>query len=188
MTWRAFGNGAAQSAASLAMHAPRLARRLAAFVYEGVLLFGVLMLAGYVYSGLTQQRHALQGKTGLQAFLFVVLAVYFGWFWSRSGQTVAMKAWHIRLVRADGRPVGQAQAVLRYLLAWLWFLPAWMAAHLAGLTAGGALTGMMVVGVLAYAGLSLLRPDRQFWHDVVCGTRLIDWQPVLSGKTQSIRP
>ena len=83
MTWRAFGNGAAQSAASLAMHAPRLARRLAAFVYEGVLLFGVLMLAGYVYSGLTQQRHALQGKTGLQAFLFVVLAVYFGWFWSR---------------------------------------------------------------------------------------------------------
>ena len=45
-----------------ASNTPRLFRRLAAFVYEGVLLFGVTMAAGYVYGVLTQQRHALQGK------------------------------------------------------------------------------------------------------------------------------
>ena len=160
------------------MATPGLRRRLAAFVYEGVLLFGVLMAAGLLFSGLTQQRHALQGKTGLQAFLFVTLAIYFTWFWSRSGQTVAMKAWHIRLLRADGQPVGQARALLRYLLAWLWFVPAWASAHLAGASGVAAYSGIMVIGVLAYAALAWLRPDRQFWHDAVCGTRLIDWRPL----------
>ena len=186
MIWRGFEKSPDNPKAAQGMRAPRLLRRLAAFVYEGVLLFGVLMLAGYLYSGLTQQRHALQGKTGLQAFLFVVLAVYFSWFWSRGGQTVAMKAWHIRLVRADGKPVSQVQAVLRYTLAWLWFLPAWVAAHVAGLTTGAALIGMMIVGVLAFAGLSRLRPDRQFWHDVACGTRLIDWRPALPAKRKLV--
>ena len=162
--------------------APGLARRMAAFVYEGVLLFGVLMLAAYLYSSLTQQRHALQGKAGLQAFLFVVLAIYFTWLWSHGGQTVAMKAWHLRLVRADGQPVGQGQALLRYLGSWLWFVPAWATAHLAGLHSGGALVGLMLAGVLAFAALTRLRPDRQFWHDAACGTRLIDWRPALPQK------
>lgn len=164
--------------------APSLARRMAAFVYEGMLLFGVLMVAGYLYSSLTQQRHALQGRAGLQAFLFIVLAIYFTWLWSHGGQTVAMKAWHLRLVRADGRPVGQRQALMRYLTSWLWFLPAWATAHLAGLHSGGALAALMAAGVLAFAALTRLRPDRQFWHDIACGTRIIDWRPALPAKPQ----
>ncbi len=158
---------------------PGVARRLLAFVYEGMLLFGVLMVAGYLFSSLTQQRHALQGKSGLQAFLFIVLAIYFTWFWSRGGQTVAMKAWHLRLLRADGQPVRQVQAFGRYLLAWMWFVPAWATAHFSGLTGGAALVGIMVMGVLLYAALAWLRPDRQFWHDVVCGTRLVTWRPAV---------
>lgn len=155
---------------------PGLARRLACFVYEGVLLFGVVMIAGYLYSSLTQQRHALEGRGGLMAFLFVVLAIYFVWFWSHGGQTVAMKAWHIRLVGADGRPVGQARALARYLLSWIWFLPALGSAHVAGLRSGGAVFGVLAAGVLAYAALARLHPQRQFWHDAVCGTRLITWR------------
>lgn len=155
---------------------PGLARRLACFVYEGVLLFGVVMIAGYLYSSLTQQRHALEGRGGLMAFLFVVLAIYFVWFWSHGGQTVAMKAWHIRLVGADGRPVGQARALARYLLSWIWFLPALGSAHAAGLRSGGAVFGVLAAGVLAYAALARLHPQRQFWHDAVCGTRLITWR------------
>ena len=157
--------------------APRLLRRMASFVYEGVLLFGVVMIAGLLFSSLTQQRHALQGKTGLQAFLFIVLAIYFVWFWSRSGQTVAMQAWHIRLVTASGGPVSQARALARYLLSWLWFLPALATVHFAGLHHSAAIYGAMFTGVLAYASLVWLRPDRQFWHDAVCGTRLVHWQP-----------
>lgn len=154
--------------------APSLIRRLAAFVYEGVLLFGVLMVAGFVYSVSTGMRHALQGQAGLQAFLFVVLGLYFTWFWTHGGQTVAMKAWHVRLVDAEGRPVRPARAAMRYVLSWLWFAPALLAAHLAGLHGGGSVYGLVTVGVLAYAALSRLHPGRQFWHDAVCGTRLVD--------------
>lgn len=170
------------------MPAPALLRRLAAFVYEGVLLFGVLMLAGFVYSSLTQQRHALQGKTGLQLFLFGVLGLYFSWFWSHGGQTVAMKAWHVRLIGADGAPVRQGRALLRYMLAWLWFVPALATAHFAGLQGGAAMAGILLAGVLAYAGLAWLRPDRQFWHDVVCATRLVDSRTALPAQAESPRP
>ena len=157
--------------------APSLARRLACFVYEGVLLFGVLMIAGYLFSSLTQQRHAMLGRHGLQAFLFVVLGIYFVWFWSRSGQTVAMKAWHIRLVTPLGQPVSQARALLRYLLSWLWFVPALVALYTAGLHGMGAIFGLLLIGVLAYAGLSRLHPERQFIHDALSGTRLVTHLP-----------
>ena len=168
---------AADASVQQPMVTPGLARRLAAFVYEGVLLFGVTMIAGYLYSSLTQQRHALQGKAGLQAFMFVVLGIYFVWFWSRGGQTVAMKAWNIRLLMADGRPVSQARALLRYVLAWLWFMPALATAYFADLHRPAASTSLVLAGVLTYAALTRLRPDRQFWHDAVCGTRLVDWRP-----------
>lgn len=165
--------------------APGLARRLAAFVYEGVLLFGVVMIAGLVYSGLTQQRHALQGRVGMMVFLFLVLGLYFTWFWSHGGQTVAMKAWHLRLLGADGRPVSRLRAALRYLLSWLWFLPATGAVYAAGLHGKGEISVALLAGVLAYAALAWLRPDRQFWHDVVCGTRLVDSKPALKPKAKS---
>ena len=145
--------------------------------YEGVLLFGVLMVTGGLYSMLTQMRHALQGQLGLRIFLFLVLAIYFVWFWSRGGQTVAMRAWHIRLVDARGVPVTQFRALLRYCLAWLWFLPALITLHLSGLSSGLVTFGVLSIGVLAYAAIASLHPQRQFWHDVVAGTRLIDWRP-----------
>ena len=156
---------------------PGLARRLAAFVYEGVLLFGVLMVAGVVYASLTQQRHALQGQLGLKAFVFIVLAIYFVWFWSHGGQTLAMRAWHLRLVAQDGRPVSQHRAFLRYLACWVWFVPALVSAWLAGLHGPAQIFALMAAGVLGYAMLALAHPQRQFWHDALCGTRLVNWRP-----------
>ena len=153
---------------------PRLARRLACFVYEGVLLFGVLMISGYLYSSLTQQRNALQGRHGLQAFLFVVLGIYFVWFWSHGGQTLAMKTWHIRLVTRAGAPVSQPRALARYVLAWCWFLPALLLLWLTGASGLGEIFAALLAGVLVYAGLSRLDRDRQFPHDLLCGTRLVD--------------
>jgi uncharacterized RDD family membrane protein YckC len=157
--------------------APSIRRRLAAWIYEGVLLFGVVMLAGLFYGVLTQQRHALKGAFGLQIFLFVALGLYFVFFWTRHGQTLPMRTWHIRLVMAGGGAVKPWRAALRYALAWLWFVPALATLWASGLRSGGATTALLVAGVLAYAALARLRPDRQFWHDVVCGTRLIDLRP-----------
>lgn len=143
-------------------------------LYEGLLLFGVLMVAGWLYAALTQQRHALSGKTGLQLFLFLVLGIYFIWFWTHGGQTVAMKTWRLRVLRADGEPLTQGRALARYLLAWLWFLPALLTLHLSGLKGGGATAGVLLAGVLAYAAASWLHPQRQFLHDALCGTRIVD--------------
>lgn len=158
--------------------APSLRRRMACFVYEGVLLFGVVMCAGLVYSSLTQQRHALVGLHGLQVVVFVVLGLYFAWFWSHGGQTVAMKTWHIRLVDRDGQPVTPARACARYLLSWLWFLPALAWAYFADLRDGASIAAALGAGVLVYAALSRLQAQRQYWHDVACGTRLVLCQPL----------
>lgn len=165
---------ASAGAAQPALPAPALRRRMAAFVYEGVLLFGVWMAAAGLYSVVTGMRHALQGRIGLMAFLVATMAVYFVWFWTHSGQTVAMKAWHVRVVDAHARPVTPGRALLRYALAWLWFAPALLAAQLSGLKTGGSTSAIVLAGVVAYAALSRLHPQRQFWHDVVCGTRLVD--------------
>lgn len=153
--------------------APSLRRRLAAFVYEGVVLFGVVMLAGLVYGLATQQRHALIGLHGLQLFVFAMLGLYFTWFWSHGGQTVAMKTWHIRLLTKDGSQVPATRAVLRYLLSWIWFLPALAWSYLNGVRSGAGVAGALVVGVLGYAASSLLNRQRQYWHDLLSGTRLV---------------
>jgi uncharacterized RDD family membrane protein YckC len=167
------------------LRSPPLPRRLACMVYEGVILFAVVMVAGYLYSSLTQQRHALQGAAGLQAFLFVVLGIYFVAFWSRSGQTLPMKTWQMRIVRHDGQAVPQWQALLRYVLAWLWFVPALASAHYAGVRGGLAFTVVLAAGVVGYVLLARLRADRQFLHDVVCGTRIIDVRPAIAPPAQS---
>jgi uncharacterized RDD family membrane protein YckC len=152
--------------------APGLARRMACWLYEGMLLFGVLFIAAYLFSALTQQRHALIGRHALMAFLFLVLGIYFTWFWSK-GQTLAMKTWHIRVTDRQGQPLTQPRALLRYLLSWLWFLPPLALTAPFDLTPGE--TSVLWIGwVLVWALLARFHPQRQFWHDVLAGTRLID--------------
>jgi uncharacterized RDD family membrane protein YckC len=90
----------------------------------------------------------------LQAYVLAVAGAYFVWFWTRGGQTVAMKTWRIRLVSAEGGPVGRARAIRRYLFA----------------LAGGAALG---AGFL----WALVDRDRQFLHDRLARTLLVDTRP-----------
>jgi uncharacterized RDD family membrane protein YckC len=138
-----------------------------------VLLFGIGMVVTLLYTGLFQMRNAMHGRFGLVAALLTTVGLYFVWFWSHGGQTVAMKTWHIRVVRADGGPVTQTRALCRYILSWLWFLPALLALWVTGQHSLGAIFGSMIAGVIAYALLAYLHPQRQYWHDAVCGTRLV---------------
>ena len=144
---------------------------MACWLYEGMLLFAVLFISDYLYSALSQTRHALDNRHLQQAFLFVVLGIYFTWFWAK-GQTLAMKTWRIRLVDRLGQPVTQARALLRYVLSWLWFLPA--LAAVASFKFSVAELAVLLFGWIAvWALLSRLHPLRQFWHDAWAGTRLI---------------
>lgn len=152
--------------------APKLRRRLACWIYEGMLLFAVVFVAGYLFSTLSQTRNALDNRHAHQAFVFVVLGIYFTWLWAK-GQTLAMKTWRIRVVSATGKPLSQKQALVRYLWSWLWFLPPLLAAWALGLD--GKDTGFIITGwVLVWALLSRLQPQGQYLHDVLAGTRLVD--------------
>lgn len=160
---------------SLSLTAPSLPRRMACWLYEGMLLFGVVFIAGYLFSALTQTRHALDNRHMQQAFLFIVFGIYFVWFWSK-GQTLAMKTWHIRVVDRQGLALTQARALLRYGLSWLWWLPPLAAGGLLGLPAG-ELTVITIGWVLVWTLLARLHPQRQFLHDALAGTRLVHHNP-----------
>lgn len=147
---------------------------MACWLYEGLLLFGVVFISGYLFSALTQTRHALDNRHMLQGFVFIVFGIYFSWFWSK-GQTLAMKTWHIRVVDAKGRPVTQGRALLRYLVSWVWLLPPLAITAPFGLPASEQ--AVLTLGwVLVWALASRLHPQRQFWHDAWVGTRLISTQ------------
>lgn len=156
--------------------APSLRSRMACWTYEGMLLFGVLFIFGYLFSTLSQSRHALDNRHGLQVFLFLVVGIYFTWF-GHKGQTLAMKTWHIRVVDKSGHVLSQKRALLRYILSWVWFIPPLAALAPFGLSAGEN-TVLFLGWVAVWALLSRFHPQRQFWHDALAGTRLISAEPL----------
>jgi uncharacterized RDD family membrane protein YckC len=156
---------------------PSLARRMACFVYEATLLFGLALIPGALgalFVAQTGQRHPLQSETALRLFALVLYGVYFVWLWSARGQTLAMQTWRIRVVTADGAPLTQARALGRYLACCLaWFAPASLLASWLALAPWPSL-GTIAAGIVVYALSALAAPQRQFWHDLLCRTRLVD--------------
>jgi uncharacterized RDD family membrane protein YckC len=152
---------------------PSIPRRMACWLYEGLLMFGVVFIAGYLFGTLSQTRNALDNRHALQGFVFIVFGIYFVWFWGK-GQTLAMKTWDIRVVDTHGNRLSQKRALLRYLLSWIWFLPPLGGSWLLGLPAreGAVLT---LGWIAVWAVLARFQPERQFWHDAWAGTRLISW-------------
>ena len=124
---------------------PGLPRRLASMVYEAVLLFAVGFFAAWLFFFASGGRDATAGATRhlLQLFIGLMFAAYFLWSWLRGGQTLAMKAWRIRLV-----DVTPARALMRFALA------------------------VLLVPTLVSIMWSLFDRDRQFLHDRLAGTRL----------------
>lgn len=162
------------SPAPLALQAPSLRRRMACWLYEGLLLFALLFIAVLIQGVLGILIPALQGAHVLQVVLFAVFGAYFVWFWTR-GQTLAMKTWRIQVVDPQGRPLTRVRALARYALCWLWFLPPLAAVapfHLPAIES----TVLVCGWVLVWAVLSRFHPQRQFWHDALAGTRLVSVQ------------
>ena len=115
--------------------------------YEAVLLFAVGFFAAWLFFFASGGRDATAGwlRYALQIFILAVFAAYFLWCWLRSGQTLAMKAWGIRLVE-----INPMKALLRLALASV-LLP----------------TGISILW-------SLFDRNRQFLHDRLAGTRLVN--------------
>lgn len=124
--------------------------RVAAMIYESLLVIAVLFVASFIVLPVVGELHAGWQRHLFQGYLILVLFAYFSTFWLRSGQTLAMKTWRIRLCGRTGRTVSFHQALLRFLVA---------------------LAGALPLG----AGFwwALFDREGQFFHDRVAGTRLI---------------
>lgn len=105
-------------------------------------------------------------------FLFVVLGIYFTYFWGHGGQTLPMQTWHIKIVSNNAQRVSLKQACIRYLGAWMWFLPALAIIDIIkpGMWPSIAL---FVSGMIVWALTSRFDDDGQFLHDKLAGTRLV---------------
>jgi uncharacterized RDD family membrane protein YckC len=153
---------------------PGLFLRLAAMAYEAVLLFGVTFVVSYALLALAGWTYPLPParRWVLQSVLFVAIGAYFVYCWVRTGQTLAMKSWRLRVVDRDGRPLPPARAVLRYLLAWSLFLPGLAFIAVAG---AGALANLLALlaSLLLMLVLARIDPDGQLLHDRLLGSRVI---------------
>ena len=166
--------GAAASPAESLATPIGLRLRLASLVYEATLLFGVVFGASYLLIAATGWTYPLPDTRRwiLQAVVFIVVGVYFVYCWTHGGQTLALKAWRLRVANADGSPVALGRAVLRYLLAWHLFLPGLISIVLFPATPWLNLTALLL-GMLGMLALVYLDPQRQAVHDRLLGTRLL---------------
>jgi uncharacterized RDD family membrane protein YckC len=155
---------------------PSLKRRLAAFVYEGVLLFGVAVVTGLLFSPLVGQRNAMNDRLGLMAAVGSVFTLYFVYFWSKSGQTLAMQTWRLRVVDLQGQALTWRRALVRSLLGWLWFLPALLLASALGLR-GSEIYLSVVLGLAIYVLLAWLHPQQRFVHEILSRTQTVTQLP-----------
>jgi len=138
-----------QNKATIPAAAPFLVR-IAAMIYESLLVIAVVFVASFIIIPVVGEMQTPWQRHLFQVYILGVLFAYFSAFWLRSGQTLAMKTWRIRLVTVDGSPLTLKQAALRFVLA---------------------LLGLLLAGIGFW--WALIDRDRQFLHDRIVGTRLI---------------
>lgn len=131
------------------LQTPGIGRRLASMLYEGLVIFAVLLIFFWLPQALVAGMWGMQSAKLLWLHVFLLLGFYFVWFWLKAGQTLPMKTWRLRLVDREGQKLRPLQAVLRYLAAWPSIL-------------------LFGIGIL----WALLDKDAQFLHDRIAGTRV----------------
>lgn len=107
------------------LSAPTIKRRIALNLYEMLVLFGVMaftFLVPHLTIGVLFEVTAPSAI--LMAHLYLVLAFYFMWYWTKTGQTLAMQTWRIQLVSEDGSIMKRSQALMRFAIGSLWLIPA----------------------------------------------------------------
>jgi uncharacterized RDD family membrane protein YckC len=97
-----------------------LFRRLAALVYDGLLLLAVLFLGTLALLPFTGGEAITPQDSGAWEYAYrgwvALLALgFFGASWTRRGQTLGMMSWKIRLLKDDGRLPGWRDVAIRLL-------------------------------------------------------------------------
>ena len=175
--------------------APTIKRRIALNLYEMLVLFGVLaftFLVPHLIIGVLFEVTA--PPVILMAHMYLVLAFYFMWYWTKTGQTLAMQTWRIQLVNEDGAIMKRSQALMRFAIASLWLIPAALLLFInikmnPTASMGGSVSIIFFSFTLFLWPLSAIldRKNRQSIPDRWSGTRLVQLpstipHPVSSSK------
>ncbi len=143
---------------STALPPPFLLRRLMAMLYDTLLVLPLIMLSVAVALGLQGALMKTMGGNSsdvalppllVQCLALLTVMVFYSIFWLKSGQTLGMQAWRIKLVRDDGKRLTPWNCITRCL---------------------GALPSALCLG-LGYAWC-LVDSEGRYWHDHLSGTRL----------------
>jgi len=155
-----------------------LSRRLAALLYEALLVTAIVFVLGFAMLPLVTPRATgaelvvppLPARVALFCAVFAVLAGYFTWSWSEGRRTLAQKSWRLSLVGPQGVRLRTRTALARYLAGWIGpalAVLAYLALHARGLSAHAAwLVGLNFL-------FALVDRDRQFLHDRIAGTFVV---------------
>jgi uncharacterized RDD family membrane protein YckC len=98
-----------------------LLRRLSALFYDLLLVIALAFVTTFAMLPLAGGEALLSSTQGAlahayHAVLALVVFAYFGWCWTRTGQTLGMKAWRLELQDSVGGRLGWAAAIARFLL------------------------------------------------------------------------
>jgi uncharacterized RDD family membrane protein YckC len=158
-------------------------RRLAAALYDGLLLLGIWMAALLSDVLIRGVLDAPRSWPLLRIYLFAIGLLFFGWFWTHGGQTLGMRAWRLRVVREDGRPLTWLTAAVRFTV----MLSCWAAVMIplfARLPHLREMPNTAIVALSAAAlsaiGLIVMLIDRhrRAPHDWLSGCVMIEQQPL----------
>ncbi|MGE6808780.1 RDD family protein [Pseudoalteromonas sp. HL-AS2] len=111
-------------------------RRLASLIYDALVVISLSMLTAILYFAVIQLLTSLemivktddpaaliQDSTllsGIRSALFVGVNVFFfAYFWTKSGQTIGMRAWRLKVQTLDGQLISWPQAIIRSVSALL---------------------------------------------------------------------
>lgn len=100
---------------------PSPLKRLLVAIYDGLLILATVFFASAITLPFTGGEATSANNIFMTIYLFAVIYVFYGWFWTHGGQTLGMRAWKQQLVQLDGSPVNWQQAFIRFITA----LPAW---------------------------------------------------------------
>lgn len=103
------------------LRTPTLIVRLLAMVYDTLIVLAIWMLIGGIAVALNQGE-AIDSPLGLatlKSLLLITTFLFFGFFWTRSGQTLGMMAWRLRAQSETGFSLSWTQAMVRFFAAML---------------------------------------------------------------------
>lgn len=142
-------------------------------MYEGLLLLGVLALGFMLPHLLLGLLFQISVPGWINAVhIFGLTGTYYVWYWVHGGQTLAMQTWGVRLIKIDGKTVELKQAILRYILACAWIVPAILVSHLL-LTPLSQITVFFLFAILFSPAYSLFDREKLFLQDRLARTRLV---------------